>query len=259
MRNIHVEIPVLSGWWSSIRPVLYGTEKCAPSHSFGPAVRPYFLLHYILDGEGTFCQGGRTHRLQKGDIFVIHPEEVTVYTADQENPWHYVWLGFSAPSTPDFLQPWIIRQAPVEKQFQQLGMLTDPEAYIGKIYALTHDILWQLSKNADSPSRIRRNTEYAAYAKALLDASFMRPIQIRQIAESLHIDRRYLTSLFQAAYGVSPKNYLLSLRLEQAQDFMNQGYGVAQSAEMAGFSDFSNFSKQYKQVYGRSPTKQNRT
>lgn len=252
---MHIELPVLSGWWNSIRPVLYGEEQCTPGHSFGPAVRHYFLLHYIVDGEGTFHREGQSHRLQKGDLFIIHPEEVTVYTADQDNPWHYIWLAFRATSTPDFLLPWVIRQAPVEKQFLKLAQLTDPEAHIGKIYSLTHDILWQLSQNAEATSPIRKNTEYAAYAKALLDASFMRPIQIRQIAEALHIDRRYLTSLFHAAYGVTPKNYLLSLRLEQARDFINQGYGVAQSAEMAGFSDFSNFSKQYKHAYGTSPTK----
>lgn len=256
MRELHVELPVLSGWWNSIRPVLYGRQKCAPGHSFGPAVRHYFLLHYIVDGEGTFHRDGVSYRLHKGDIFIIHPEEVTVYTADQNNPWNYIWLGFYAPSTPDFLLPWVIRQAPVEKQFLQLAQLTEPKLYIGKMYALTYDILWQLSRRTETSSQLRKTAEYAAYAKALLDASFMRPIQIQQIAEALHIDRRYLTTLFQAAYGVSPKSYLLSLRLQQARDFMDQGYGVAQSAEMAGFTDFSNFSKQYKQAYGTSPTKQ---
>ena len=256
MMNMHIELPVLSGWWSNIRPVLYGEEQCAPGHSFGPAVRPYFLLHYIVDGEGVFCRDGVTHSLHKGDLFIIHPEEVTVYTADIKNPWHYIWLAFNAPSTPDFLLPWVIHQPPVERQFQQLAQLTDPEGHMGKIYALTHDILWKLSQNGENPSPAQKTTEYAAYAKALLDASFMRPIQIRQIAQDLHIDRRYLTSLFQKAYGVTPKNYLLSLRLEQAREFMARGYGVAQSAEMAGFSDFSNFSKQYKNVYGSSPTKQ---
>ena len=256
MGNLHIELPVLTGWWSGIRPVLYGEEHCAPGHSFGPAVRHYFLLHYIMDGEGTFYRENEAHRLQKGDIFVIHPEEITVYTADETNPWHYIWLAFQAPSTPDFLKPWVIRQPPVEKHFQRLAHLTDPEAHMGKIYALTHEILWQLSQAADTREPMRKNTEYAAYAKALLDASFMRPIQIQQIAEALHIDRRYLTALFQAAYGVTPKNYLLNLRLEQARDFIDQGYGVAQSAEMAGFSDFSNFSKQYKHAYGTAPTTQ---
>jgi AraC-like DNA-binding protein len=255
---MHIELPVLSGWWNSIRPVLYGEEQCVPGHSFGPAVRHYFLLHYIVDGEGTFCRDGQSYRLSKGDLFIIHPDEVTVYTADQENPWHYIWLAFHAQSTPPFLQPWVIRQAPVDKYFHQLGMLTDPEAEIGKIYSITYEILGQLSRHAVHGSQPRRNTEYAAYAKALLDASFMRPIQIQQIAETLHIDRRYLTSLFQTTYGVTPKNYLLSLRLKQAKDFLEQGYAVGQSAEMAGFSDFSNFSKQFKQAYGTSPTKQNK-
>lgn len=29
-----------------------GMEQCAPLYSFGPAIRPNYLLHYVLDGKG---------------------------------------------------------------------------------------------------------------------------------------------------------------------------------------------------------------
>ena len=29
---------------------LCGYSKCEPLHSFGPAVRPNYILHYILEG-----------------------------------------------------------------------------------------------------------------------------------------------------------------------------------------------------------------
>lgn len=31
---------------------LCGYSKCEPLHSFGPAVRPNYILHYILEGKG---------------------------------------------------------------------------------------------------------------------------------------------------------------------------------------------------------------
>lgn len=35
-----------------------GYARCEPLHSYGPAVRPNYLLHYIMDGRGHLF-GGR--------------------------------------------------------------------------------------------------------------------------------------------------------------------------------------------------------
>ena len=31
-----------------LNPVQFGSERCAPSHAFGPAVRTHWLLHYVI-------------------------------------------------------------------------------------------------------------------------------------------------------------------------------------------------------------------
>lgn len=246
--------PIIPDWWSTLHPVLYGSQKCSPGHSFGPAVRPYYLIHYILEGSGTYWRGGTEFTLGKGDIFIIYPEEVTVYTASQETPWSYVWLGFQALQAPLFLDTPVIRNAPVEDLFSQLAVPMEQSLPSGLVHTLTYNILWrlfQVPSQADAPSEIK---QYASYAKAYMDTAFMKKIQIQQIADDLHIDRRYLTALFQQTYGISPKRYLLQVRLVQAEAFLQQGYQVAKAAEMSGFMDVSNFFRQYKSFYGHSPT-----
>ena len=71
-----------------------GKENCEPGHSFGPAVRPHYLLHVVLDGKGFYRKNGVTYSLHKGDAFLIPPMESTYYEADQEDPWTYAWVGF---------------------------------------------------------------------------------------------------------------------------------------------------------------------
>ena len=95
-------------------------------------------------------------------------------------------------------------------------------------------------------------------AKAYLETSYMQPVSIQKLADTLHIDRRYLTVLFREAYGEPPQAYLMRLRLEQAREFLGQGYGVTEAAALAGFSDLSNFSRQYKRQFGASPSRQKR-
>ena len=93
-------------------------------------------------------------------------------------------------------------------------------------------------------------------AKTYLETAYMRQVSIQEIADTLHIDRRYLTILFRETYGKPPQAYLMQLRLEQARNFLNQGFGVAEAASMSGFSDLSNFSRQYKRTFGICPSRQ---
>ena len=50
----------------------------------------------------------------------------------------------------------------------------------------------------------------------------------------------------------------MRLRLEQAREFLGQGYGVTEAAALAGFSDLSRLSRQYKRQFGASPSRQKR-
>lgn len=246
------EHAVAPGWWHGLAPLNYGYEACKPGHRFGPAVRHYHLLHFVLEGEGTFLKDGVLHKVGPGDLFVICPEEVTTYQASQTTPWKYVWLGFQAGETPEFLRPPVLRQPPVRKLFEQLRDQYQYGPQDGKIFALLYELLYRLSQDTPAPSR--RPNDYAAYAKAYLETSYMQPVSIQRIAAALHIDRRYLTNLFREAYGLPPQAYLMELRLEQAQRFLAQGYAVTEAASLAGFSDLSNFSRQYKRRFGQCPS-----
>ena len=80
-----------------------GYEKCERYQSFGPAVRPNYVVHYILEGEGDYVVEERRYHLKAGQGFIIEPNTVTFYKACPENPWTYVWVGFSGPRAPEYL------------------------------------------------------------------------------------------------------------------------------------------------------------
>ena len=248
---IHAVAP---GWWHNIIPLDCGYQACAPNHSFGPAVRPYYLLHYVLEGEGAFLKNSTLHQVGPGDLFVICPEELTTYRASEENPWEYCWISFRASETPEFLKEAVIRQPGVRSVFEQIRDQVQGKPEDGKIFTLLYEMLWRLS--LDAPVKQDRQNTYALYAKTYLETAYMRQVSIQEIADTLHIDRRYLTILFREAYGKPPQAYLMQLRLVQAKNFLSQGYGVAEAASMAGFSDLSNFSRQYKRVFGICPSRQ---
>ena len=71
-------------------------EKCQPGHSYGPAVRSYFLLHFVVSGKGRFQTRSGNYDLKKGDVFIIRPYDVNFYQADEKDPWTYIWIGFTS-------------------------------------------------------------------------------------------------------------------------------------------------------------------
>lgn len=77
----------------------FGWERCAPSHSFGPAARTHFLFHYVISGTGTLYADDssgntKTYQVKSKQGFMIFPQQITTYIADKELPWEYVWLEF---------------------------------------------------------------------------------------------------------------------------------------------------------------------
>ena len=71
-----------------------GTQQCAPSHFFGPSVKGYYKIHYILNGKGIFEINGQIYNLSKGHGFIIYPNTLVYYKADEVEPWEYTWVGF---------------------------------------------------------------------------------------------------------------------------------------------------------------------
>lgn len=248
------EYAVVSDWWNGIRPLIYGSEHCTPGHHCGPrwATRSYYLLHYIMKGSGIFRKQGVTYQVGEGDLFVICPGEQVYYEASMEDPWSYVWLGFAAQEKIPFLDQPVFRKPQVKRSFEQIGNEETSLSRYGRMFPLMYDVLWQLYEQSQS----KPTNYYAAYARTYLEASYMMDISIAEIAESLHISRRYLTALFRSAYQLTPQAYLTQLRMEQSREFLKQGYSASESSAMVGILDLSNFSKQYKSYFGTCPSKQ---
>lgn len=77
----------------------YGWEQCEPSHSFGPAARNHYVFHYVISGTGTLMandSSGNTikYQVKSGQGFMLFPNQINTYIADQDLPWEYTWVEF---------------------------------------------------------------------------------------------------------------------------------------------------------------------
>ena len=72
-----------------------GWEYCDPGHRFGPNKRTSYVLHIVREGKGTLEIYKKKYNLSAGDAFLIPPSTEAWYEADQDDPWSYMWVGFT--------------------------------------------------------------------------------------------------------------------------------------------------------------------
>ncbi|MEG2015178.1 MAG: AraC family transcriptional regulator [Clostridia bacterium] len=83
--------------------------------------------------------------------------------------------------------------------------------------------------------------------------------QLDTCIKSLSFNYDYLRKLFQREMGVTPHNYLVSLRMQNATQLLACKYpsehNISEIAQMSGFFDPLYFSRIFKNKYGCSPMK----
>lgn len=237
-----------------------GWEACAKGHSFGPAVRDHYLIHCIFRGKGRFCTPEGTRFLEAGQGFLIVPGQVTTYTADDQHPWQYGWVGFHGREAPDILEACgLSRERPVlsfgdgETVRRQVEELTARFEAGANPFALLSGLYGFFSLLADSRP--------AASGSGMLDGAldFIRknysyPLSVEGLAARCGVDRSQLFRIFKRRLGLSPQQYIIQYRLERAAELLRStGLSVTQVQYSCGFGDLCHFSRLFKSRYGLSP------
>ena len=96
---------------------------------------------------------------------------------------------------------------------------------------------------------------YVRRVKNYINALYMQPLRVEEIAEKLNLDRRYLSRLFKEKTGITVQEYLIEVRLNEAKKQLENGSSVSQAAQLSGYEDVCNFSKMFKARFGISPGK----
>lgn len=246
-----------------------GKEACLPGHQFGPYIRERYVMHFVLEGKGTFITKHGKYRLKKGDAFLISPDEETTYRADAKEPWTYAWIGFHGYRVPGFVEKMgLAKEKPVitldnpseivayiermirERQLTAVNELRRLSSLL-EIIALV--IEQQMKKKKNNSHDYPRGT-YVRYAVDYMTYNYKKRIKIDELADMIGISRSHLTLSFKKEMNTSPQEFLVNLRMEKACELLRDTTDpINNIASDVGYSDSMAFSKAFKQKMGESP------
>ena len=235
-----------------ISPIFAGDEVCESGHKFGPAVRECYLIHFCLSGRGVLHDKYGDHKIEKGELFIIRPSEVTVYRADESDPWHYIWIAFTGKMAEKFNTGRSVYPFSGEIA-KRLGTLVEQEnshaeRYISVIYDLMCELIFDDAEVPENEDKLHKVRKYIKY-------NYMHPLRVEALAAGCGFERSYLYRIFKARYGMSIKDYITKTRMENAKKLLAEGYAVCETARLVGYDDEFNFSKAFKKYHGVSPSK----
>ena len=244
-----------------------GSEDCQPGHSYGPAVRPHYLLHIVTGGKGFFTRHGVTYALKKGDAFLILPLESTFYQADEADPWSYTWIGFDGSAAESLLAGTCFSGGCI---YQGQFSGDRGEIFIRQVHTLystwvsagrdSYALLGQFLEILDYMRSDRQDLSagyadlYLQKAKDYIQMNYSYPIRVTDVAQAVGIDRTYLYRLFIEKEQVSPKQYLLRIRLGTALKMLQTtSYSITEIAFYCGFTDSAAFCNRFKAYFKETP------
>lgn len=249
----------------------YGTEACTPGHHFGPAMRDYYKIHYVLNGKGTFEVAGKTYQLHKGQGFLIVPHSVVHYKADQDDPWEYSWVAFQGTHSASFLQ-----QASLSEQHPIFDLGEEDDEMRSCLHRIIHSRTahkgWEISMTGwlyqffailidhSHDENVQPTAEYGkeTYVTQVIDfieMNYANAITVQSIASHIGLQRSYLCSLFKDQIGSSIQSYLVHYRMRRAAELtLDLSLSIGDIARSVGYTDQLLFSKMFKKVLGEAPT-----
>lgn len=252
----------------------FGWERCEPLQSFGPYRRNHFLFHYVSKGKGYFKIDISPYEsyeftIKQNEGFLIYPNLITSYYADEQDPWEYSWIEFSGllikeilnlsglrEKSPIYQARTVKESKALETSIMDIVDNSDKTTLhlIGKAYIFL-DTLCETSIKHIQKSDKSLQDYYISEAINYISRHYSEPISVEDISSACGLNSSYFSKLFKKVIGVSPHSFLIDYRMKKAKTLLeNSNLLINEISEQIGYSNQLAFSKAFRNINKCSPT-----
>ena len=112
-------------------------------------------------------------------------------------------------------------------------------------------------------SKIKTHVGYSSVNTAIdyINSHYLEPdFRISKISQIVSMNGNYFSGLFKKSMGMTPENYLKSLRVSKAVELLSSSnLSVAEIGQLCGYESFSSFYRSFISIMGISPSNYKKT
>lgn len=250
----------------SLRVYNVGREQCKSLHQWGPGIRNFYLIHYIVSGKGIYKVDNKSYDIGIGNTFLIYPGTEITYIADKNEPWEYYWVGFSGNDAriiinqTDFTKDNPVICIDMDDRFEELLMdiyhtKGNSDSSIIKMSGyLMLALSYLIEKSTHKKLRHNSSNEYTKKALEYIEYHYTEKLTVQDIADYIGISRSQLYRVFMELHQKSPMDIILEYRIRMACQLLKTSkLSIGSVGYSVGFEDNLYFSRAFKKVMGISP------
>ncbi len=223
---------------------------------------------FLKKGDLTYNVSGRSYKLSKNCLVLTRPFERHNLTFNTPCEYErYVFLFDEKKLVPDVYEklPANIDVINFDSNALVCGLFQKIEYYYANLeseeleqilISIIQEILYNIKLSARSlysPKNVKVNP-LIHDAIHYIDSNIYVPLTIDDVCNELHITKGYLHQLFVKHMEIPPGQYIISKKLAIAQKELRMGAKATDVCLTCGFTDYSTFYRQYKNLFGRSPS-----
>ena len=217
--------------------------------SFDVHARPYAALSFRVSGSGDFEIGAKRLLTSPGDVLFLPantPYKVN-YSVSESIVVHFGYCNYFEVENICLNHP-----SRIESRFQHLLEAWDDRHSINHAKSIIYDILDKMA----SDQKWSIDDTAIANCVRYIDANFCDPnINIDAVCATAFISVSSLQRAFAKYFGMSPKQYLIQLRMNRALELLTESeLSVKEISSACGFTDEKYFSRAFKKKYGYPPS-----
>lgn len=221
-----------------------------------------YKIIYNLKGEYIAHVNGKHYHIRENDVFYAADYlEYYSNSVTEEQAGICVYFNIMAGCVPGdsfFRECHLIRNCEkLKNKFLNILNEHDQKSFNYKLSTkkLLYDILDNLMKISTNESN--SVTDYYALKKTIsyMESNYTDDvISIDYLANLCNYTPTHFTNLFKKFYNMTPKKYLINLKIEKAKDLLiYSSYSIIEISNLVGYSNPTYFSAAFKAVEGCSP------
>ena len=231
--------------------------------TYRPHGRRDFQLLYIAAGEAHFFFGDEEKILSAGNVIIYRPNEPQKYIYYSEDKPELFWIHFSGTEAEELLLRCGLSQTlyrtGTSPEFNRLFLqiireLQASAPHFGELTALLLRNIFLLTSRCIIQNKSDSSAQETDAAIHYFNENYHRPISVEDYAKSRHMSLSWFIRQFKKHTGVTPMQYVISLRISNAQTLLESSdCSVSEIASIVGCQNQLYFSRLFKKQTGISP------